>query len=111
MTDTNTTETPARRGGGTSREVNCFAVHRFLAPHLGDPDVIPGTPSWTQLPDDDAAKWRAVLWSAMWWAISEDARQNAIADAGEQVSAAQDWSQVSRDVHRRHEIDQLRRSA
>lgn len=111
MTERITTETRTpNRGAGSSREVNMFAVHQFLAPHLGDPDVIPGTPSWTQLPDDDAAKWRAVLWAAMWWTVSEDARQDAIAEAGQQISAAEDWSTLSRTVHRRHEIDALRRA-
>lgn len=103
------TRTPVR-GAGSSREVNLFAVHQFLAPHLGDPEYIPGTPSWTQLPDDSAAKWRSVLWAAMWWAVAEDTRQEAIADAGQQISAAADWSQGSRDVHRRHQIDELRRA-
>lgn len=111
MTETSTTETPARKGGGSSREVNLFAVHQFLAPHLGDPEYIPGTPSWTELPDDNAAKWRAVLWAAMWWAVSENTRQDAIAKAGQAISSAADWSQMSRDVHRRHEIDALRRTA
>lgn len=111
MTERTTTETPARKGGGTSREVNLFAVHQFLAPHLGDPDVIPGTPSWTQLPDDDSAKWRAVLWAAMWWAVAEDARQNAVAEAGQQISAAENWRVRARDVQRRREIDEHRRAS
>lgn len=107
----NTTETPARKGGGTSREVNLFAVHQFLAPHLGDPEYIPGTPSWTELPDDSAAKWRSVLWAAMWWAVAEDARQNAVAEAGQAISAAADWSEAAQQLPRRRHIDELRRSA
>lgn len=111
MTESITTETRTpNRGAGSSREVNLFAVQQFLAPHLGDPELIPGTPSWTQLPDDDGAKWRAILWAAMWWAVSEDARQDAIAEAGEAISAAKDWSKASRAVQRRHEIDTLRKA-
>lgn len=112
MTNNITTETRTpNRGAGSSREVNMFAVHQFLAPHLGDPDYIVGTPSWTQLPDDDAAKWRAVLWAAMWWAVTEDARQDAIADAGQQISAADDWSEAARQLPRRREIDRLREAS
>lgn len=103
----NTTETPALSGGGTSREVNCFAVHQFLAPHLGDPEYIPGTPSWTELPDDNGAKWRAVLWAAMWWVVAEDARQDAVAKAGQDI-----WTGTfATTVARHREIDSYRRTA
>lgn len=113
VTDDSTTEarTPSNGGAGSSREVNLFAVHQFLAPHLGDPDYIVGTPSWTQLPDDDSAKWRAILWACMWWAIGENLRQEAIADAGEQISEAEDWRATARQVQRRREIDALREAS
>ncbi len=111
MIDGTATETRTpNRGAGSSREVNLFAVHQLLEPLLGDPDFIPGTPSWTQLPDDDSAKWRAVLWAAMWWAVAEDARQDAVAQAGQAIAEAENWGQVSRDIVRRREIDELRRA-
>ena len=112
MTESITTETRAPiRGAGSSREVNLFAVHQFLAPHLGNPDVIPGTPSWTQLPNGDSAKWRAVLWAAMWWAVAEDARQDAVAEAGQAISGADNWSVVAQQVLRRRAIDEMRRAS
>lgn len=106
-----TTEARARKGVGSSREVNLFAVHQFLAPYLGDPEFVPGTPSWTQLPDDDSAKWRAVLWAAMWWAVAENTRQEARAQAAENVWEGEDWTYVARQVQRRREIDVHRRAS
>lgn len=110
MTTRHNSEARPLTGAG-SREVNYYAVYQFLAPHLGDPSVIPGTPVWADLRDSDPAKWRAVLWAAMWWAVTEDARQDAVAQANQAISAAEDWGQVSRQVQRRREIDELRRSA
>ena len=96
---------------GASRQVRWTAVYQLLSPLLGDPHLIPGTSVWCQLEDTDPAKWQAILWSAVWWAVSEDARQDSIAEAGEAISAAENWSVVAQQVRRRHEIDELRRSA
>ena len=98
-------------GAGSSREVNFYPVYRLLSPLLGDAGLIPGTPAWCQLEDTDPAKWQAILWAAVWWAVGEEIRQDAIADAGEQVWAGEDWSRVASHVQRRREIDALRRSA
>lgn len=108
-----TEEAGSDRGAGTpsSREVDLYSVYQFLAPHLGDPRWIPGTPSWSQLEDTDPAKWSAVLWAAIWWAVGEEARQDAITQAGEAIWEGEDWAQVSQTVRRRREIDELRRSA
>lgn len=102
-----------------SREISWWSVYLLLAPFLSAesatggklPPVIPGTPDWDGLPDDHPDKWRAVLWAAMWWVLDEDGRQDAIAQAGEAVSSAEDWTAVARQVQRRREIDQMRGTA
>lgn len=94
-----------------SREVRFFPVYQLLQSLLGDPGPIPGTPDWCRLDDTDPAKWRAVLWAAVWWAVAEECRQDAIAEAGEQISSAEDWTAAARQVQRRREIDAHRRSA
>lgn len=98
-------------GAGASREVNFYPVYQLLSPLLTDPSIIPGTPVWTQLDDTDPAKWQAVLWAAVWWAVAEDARQQAIAEAGEAISEGGNWSDAARRLLRRREIDALRRAS
>jgi len=80
-----------------SRQVSWLAVHELVAPLLGEPGLIPGTPAWRQLDDADPAKWQAILWAAVWWVIAEDGRQSAMADASREISGAADWSRVGRD--------------
>jgi hypothetical protein len=79
-----------------SRTVDWWPVHDLVEPYLGDPGLIPGTPSWRDRPDTDPAKWQAILWSSVWWALAEDTRQAAMADASREISKAADWSQISR---------------
>lgn len=79
-----------------SRQVNLFAVFDFLARFLGDPGLIPGTPAWVALPDDHPDKWRSILWAAIWWAVAEDARQAAMAEASKAVAGSADWTKVGR---------------
>lgn len=98
-------------GAGTSREVRFYPVYELLSPLLADPSLIPGTPVWCELSDTDPAKWQAVLWAAVWWAVGEECRQDAIAAAGEQISASENWRQVARQVQRRREIDEMRRAS
>lgn len=96
---------------GASRQVAWTAVYRLLSPLLGDPHLIPGTPVWAQLEDTDPAKWQAILWAAVWWAVGEDARQEAVAEAGAQISAAENWAAVSQQVLRRRQIDDMRKAS
>jgi hypothetical protein len=85
----------------TSRRVDCLPVIDLLAPHLGDPGLIPGTPSWCQLDDTHPAKWQAICQSAAWWAIAEEGRQAAMAEASHAIAESTDWTAVSRSVRRR----------
>lgn len=98
-------------GAGASREVSFYPVYQLLSPLLGDPSLIPGTPVWAALDDTDPVKWQAILWAAVWWAVAEDARQEAIDEAGEEISAAEDWALASRRFLRRREIDAMRRAS
>jgi len=79
-----------------SRQVAYLPVYELLSPLLGDPGLVPGSPVWCQLDGTDPAKWQAVLWAAVWWAVAEDARQSELADASKQVAASADWSQIGR---------------
>ncbi len=63
---------------------------------LGDPGLIPGTPAWCLLEDTDPAKWQAVLWAAVWWALAADTRQAALADASREISHCHPWTRVGR---------------
>lgn len=83
-----------------SRQINYLSVYEFLAPQLADPDLIPGTPAWVQLDDADSAKWRAVLWAAVWWSLDQDTHQAAAAAASKAIAAAEDWPAVARHIHR-----------
>lgn len=82
----------------SSRQVAYYPVYTLLAPLLGAPGLIPGTPEWCQLDDTDPAKWSAVLWCAVWWCLEQDARQAAMADASRAISESADWSRISREI-------------
>jgi Protein of unknown function (DUF2742) len=84
-----------------SRQVAYLPVYELLSPLLGDPALIPGTPVWCQLDGTDPAKWQAVLWAAVWWAIAEDARQAAKVDASKAVASSENWGAVARSVRSR----------
>ncbi len=86
-------------GAGTpaSRQVSYLTVYELVSPILGDPGLIPGTPAWCQLDEADPAKWQAVLWAAVWWSLAADTRQEALADASREISAAAAWSTIGRD--------------
>ncbi|CAN3126261.1 DUF2742 domain-containing protein [Mycobacterium sp. smrl_JER01] len=113
MTDNSPVEARALTGAGlpASREVRFYPIYQLLSPLLADPGIIPGTPVWCQLDDTDPAKWQAIFWAAMWWAVGEECRQDAIAEAGQQISAATDWTDEARKLSRRREIDQIRRAS
>jgi hypothetical protein len=84
-----------------SRQVAWEPVHRLLAPLLGTPVPAPGTPAWVDLDDNDPDKWSAIFWSSMWWALAEDGRQTAMAEASRAISAAADWPAEARWIQRR----------
>lgn len=121
MTGHDNAETRPHEGAGSPacRSINWYetfafasriaAQHDLLLEHRALP--IAGTMQWCGLPDNDARKLLAVLLGGVREALINSARQDAIADAGEQISTAEDWSHVAQQVQRRHEIDRLREAS
>lgn len=96
-----------------SSQVSWWATHMFVTALVGQANAtLPwaGTPAWRALDDADPRKLLALAVAGEHHVLRIEIGQDAIADAGQQISAAADWSQVARDVHRRHEIDELRRA-
>lgn len=115
------TETRPKTGAGSpaSREVSWFETFRFankIAAQHGvvlDHRALPiaGTLQWCGLPDSDARKLLSLLLGGVREALANDARQQAVHDAGEAVWEGEDWTDAARQLLRRREIDELRRSA
>ena len=57
-----------------------------------------GSPTWCQLDDTDPAKWQAILWAAVWWAVSQDSHQIALDQAAEHIAAAENWATQAKRV-------------
>ncbi|BBX67817.1 hypothetical protein MPSYJ_12780 [Mycolicibacterium psychrotolerans] len=72
---------------------------------------IAGTPAWAELADGDPRKLLAVAIAGEHWVLRYQVGQEQRAEAAEDVWDGADWSEVARQVQRRHEIDELRRSA
>lgn len=122
MTDRRNAETrPDTIGAGSpaSRSINWYETYtyanRIAAQHdvvLGDRALpIPGAIQWCGLPDDDARKLLALILGGVREALINSARQDAVADAGEQISAAEHWGQLARQVQKRREIDEIRKAS
>lgn len=114
-------EPRAQQGAGSpaSRQVNWYEAFAFASRIANQYGValdhrelpIAGTLQWCGMANDDARKLMALVLGGVRDALANDAHQDALAQAGEAISAAEDWSQVSRDVYRRHEIDKIRRAS
>jgi hypothetical protein len=86
-----------------SREVSACAVYLHIAPTLiqvGDWPLA-GTPGWTAFDDDDPRKQAALLHAALQWALAEDIRQNAIAQARADVWMSGDLRGVPEQIKTR----------
>lgn len=102
-----------------SRRVNWYETFafasRFASQHSIqlDHSVLPtaGTLQWCGLADDDARKLLALVLGGVREALTNDTRQDAIAQAGEAISGAEDWSRVAQQVQRRREIDKIRKAS
>lgn len=80
-----------------NRQVSWYEVYEYVQPYLPGREglLIPGTPAWRQLPDGPTKR-RALLWPAVWWAVSTDADQSARAEAAAAISEAADWAALAR---------------
>lgn len=111
----------AEVGAGTpvSRQVNWYETFlyasRIAAHHgvvLGFGGLpIAGTQQWCGLPDDDARKLLSLILGGVREALSNETHQDAITAAGEEISAAENWTAAARQLLRRSEIDTLRKGA
>lgn len=103
----------ARHPATASRQVDCYPVYEFVLPlvaRLG-PLPWPGTPAWCELSDHDPAKLAAVLRAGVVWALNEDARQDAMVQASQAISAAADWTEFARQSRARRQVYIPRRSS
>ncbi|MCX2712052.1 DUF2742 domain-containing protein [Mycolicibacterium sp. J2] len=90
----------------TSRMVSWFEVYRFAerwaaanGQHIiGYAALIPGTPQWCALPDDDARKLLALVLGGVREALNHDVTQELRADAGRVVADSADWSAIAQRV-------------
>lgn len=116
VTDNKNEETRPLTGAGSpaSQEVSWWATHMFITEVVTQANTtLPsaGTPAWRALDDADPRKLLALAVAGEHHILRVEIGQDAIADAGEAISESEDWSKVSRDVQRRREIDDLRRTA
>jgi Protein of unknown function (DUF2742) len=83
-----------------SQQVSWWSVHEHVAPVLASVQSWPmvGTPAWCALPDSDPAKWAALLSAAEHWALRVETCQQALADAGSEISAHADWSSIAQRI-------------
>jgi Protein of unknown function (DUF2742) len=100
-----------------SQQVSWWDVHTFVSPWLEVVGSWPtaGTPEWCALPDGDPAKIAALCDAAHHHALRIEMAQQAMAEASRDLSAATDWSAVSREIRQRNsfyaERPWLRRAA
>jgi hypothetical protein len=89
-----------------SRQVNWWTVHTFVTPFVAEAGSWPmaGSVEWVSLADDDPRKWAAILDAAQHWALRVDACQAAACEASRDVSAALNWSAVSRAIRQHREF-------
>ena len=89
-----------------SRSVDWWAVHEYVSPLLEEVGSWPmaGTLAWQQLPPDHPAKLAALFDYARHHALRVDAGQAALAEASRDISAAADWSVISRNMLQHNSI-------
>lgn len=83
----------------SSQQVSWWDVHEYVAPTLAVVESWPmvGTPAWYALDNQDPAKIAAVFEAARHWALRIETCQQARCEAGRDISAAADWSAISRE--------------
>jgi hypothetical protein len=89
-----------------SQQVSFWSVHKHVAPLLATVGHWPtvGTPAWCSLSEDDPKKWAALLDAARHHALRMETAQTALAAASHDISAAANWSAVSREIQQRNDF-------
>lgn len=106
-------------GAPGSRQVNWFETFTFATKIAAQHNValdhrqlpIAGTMQWCGMSDTDARKLLSLILGGVREALTNDARQEAVRDAGEAVWEGEDWTDAARQLLRRREIDETRRPA
>ncbi|KRD04956.1 hypothetical protein ASE48_20155 [Mycobacterium sp. Root265] len=93
---------PGRDAGGypSSCQVSWFSVYQFAQRWassrgidlLSNDLVIPGTPAWCSMSDDDATKLLSLILGGIREALLHDVDQEHRADASRAIAEATDWS-------------------
>jgi hypothetical protein len=80
-----------------SRQVQWWTVHTFVEPLLEQVQSWPmiGTQAWVELAATDPIKIAALYDAARHHALRVDTAQQAVCDAGEAISAAENWSAIA----------------
>ncbi|WP_267292545.1 DUF2742 domain-containing protein [Mycobacterium hackensackense] len=73
--------------------------------------LIPGTPQWCALPDDDARKLLALILGGVREALNHDVVQGHRADAGRQIADSQNWATQAKRVTGRSGSSYIARKA
>jgi len=106
---------PIGAGSPASQEVNWWATHQFIEAAVAQANTGPlpvaGTPTWAALADGDPRKLLALAVAGEHHVLRQQIGQEQRAQAAEDVWAGADWSEVARQIHRRREIDEHRRTA
>lgn len=98
-------DTPAGTGGGIppSRQVNWYETFRYAANIAAQRGValdhrelpIAGTLQWCGMSDTDARKLLSLILGGVREALANEMRQQAIQEAGGEISTAAPWSQIA----------------
>lgn len=107
------TTTPELVTAVTSSEVSWWACHQFVTALVAQANTtLPwaGTPAWRALDDGDPRKLLALAVAGEHHVLRIEIGQEQRAQAAEDVWGGENWIEVSRQVQRRREIDQLRRA-
>lgn len=98
-----------------SQEVSWWIVHEFLEAVVSQANFGPvpaaGTPAWAELASGDPRKLLSVAIDGEHHVLRKQIGQEQRAQAAEDVWGGENWTDVAQTVKRRHEIDELRRTA
>lgn len=97
-----------------SSEVSWWATHLFIIELVAQANTtLPwaGTPAWRALDDADPRKLLSLAVAGEHHVLRVETAQEARTQAAEDVWSGENWTDVAQTVKRRHEIDELRRTA
>jgi hypothetical protein len=88
-----------------ARAVSWWSVVEFVEPYLQAADSWPmaGSPAWCALGPDDPAKVAALYDAAQHHILRVETAQQAMCEASEAISAAEDWTAVASSLRTRRE--------